>query len=67
MANRVFGGLRKFSAINEQRQIFNLVFKMNKLKTKYKNLVQSKPKSSSLSTALLVIYQPLCVMHKKPI
>ena len=36
IANREFGGLRKFSAIYKHRQIFNLAFKMNKLKTKYK-------------------------------
>jgi len=29
---------------------------MNKLKTKYKNLVQSKSESELLSTALLAIY-----------
>ena len=56
IANRAFGGLRKFSAIYKHRQIFNLAFKMNKLKTKYNNLAQSKPESLSLSTALLAIY-----------
>ena len=56
IANRAFGGLRKFSAIYQHRQIFNLAFKMNKLKTKYKNVAQCKPESLSLSTALLAIY-----------
>ena len=56
IANRAFGGLRKFSAIYQHRQIFNLAFKMNKLKTKYKNVAQSKLESLSLSTALLAIY-----------
>ena len=56
IANRAFGGLRNFSAIYKHRQIFNLAFKMNKLKTKYKNVAQSKPESLLLSTALLAIY-----------
>ena len=56
IANRAFSGLRKFSAIYKHRHIFNLAFKMNKLKTKYKNMAQSKPESLSLSTALLAIY-----------
>ena len=56
IANRAFGGLRKFSAIYQHRQIFNLAFKMNKLKTKYKNMAQCKPESSMLSIALNAIY-----------
>jgi hypothetical protein len=56
IANRAFGGLRKFSAIYKHRQIFNLAFKMNKLKAKYKNVAQCKPENSVLSTALLAIY-----------
>ena len=56
IANRAFGGLRQFSAIIQHRQIFNLAFKMNKLKTKYKNVAQSKSESLSLSIALLAIY-----------
>jgi len=56
IANRAFGGLRKFKSIYKHRQIFNLAFKMNKLKTKYKNMAQSKPESLSLSNALLAIY-----------
>jgi hypothetical protein len=56
IANRAFGGLRKFCSIYKHRQIFNLDFKMNKLKTKYKNVAQSKLESLSLSTALLAIY-----------
>ncbi len=56
IANRAFGGLRKFSAIYKHRQIFNLAFKMNKIKTKYKYLAQCKLESLSLSTALLAIY-----------
>jgi hypothetical protein len=56
IANRAFGGLRKFSAIYEHRQIVDLAFKMNKIKTKYNVLAQSKLESLSLSTALLAIY-----------
>jgi hypothetical protein len=54
--NRAFGGSRKFSAVYKHRQIFNLAFKMNKLKTKYKNVAQSKLESFSFSIALLAIY-----------
>ena len=56
ITNSAFGDLRKFSAIYQHRQIFNLAFKMNKLKPKDKNVAQSKPESLSLSTALLAIY-----------
>ena len=56
IANRAFSGLSKLSAIYKHRQIFNLAFKMNKLKTKYKNVAQSKLESLSLSTTLLAIY-----------
>lgn len=56
IANRAFVGLREFSAIYEHRQIVDLAFKMNKLKTKYNALAQCKPESLSLSTALLAIY-----------
>jgi hypothetical protein len=56
IANRAFSGLRKFRAIYKHRQIFNLAFKMNKLKTKYKNMAQSKSESLLLPTALLAIY-----------
>jgi hypothetical protein len=56
IANRPFSGLRKFSSIYKHRQIFNLAFKMNKIKTKYKNMAQCKLESLSLSTALLAIY-----------
>jgi len=56
MANRAFGGLRKFSAIYKQRQIVDLAFKMNKIKTKYNDLAQCKLERLSLSTALLAIY-----------
>ena len=56
IANRAISGLRMLSAIYKNRQIFNLAFKMNKLKTKYKNVAQCKPESSTLSTALLAIY-----------
>ena len=34
MANRAFGGLRKFTAIYQHRQIFNLAFKKEKIKNK---------------------------------
>ena len=56
IANRAFSGFRKLSTNYKHRQIFNLAFKMNKLKTKYKNVAQSKSESLSLSTALLAIY-----------
>lgn len=56
IANRAFSGLRKFSAIIEHRQIVDLAFKMNKIKTKYNVLAQCKLESLSLSTALLAIY-----------
>ena len=56
IANRAFSGSRKLNAICEHRQIFNVAFKMNKLKTKYKNVAQCKFESSVLSTALLAIY-----------
>jgi len=41
ITNRAFGGLRRFGGYLNHRQIFNLAFKMNKLKTKYKNVAQS--------------------------
>ena len=56
IANRAYGGLGKLSDIYKHRQIFNLAFKMNKLKTKYKNVAQCKLESLSHSTALLAIY-----------
>ena len=56
IANRAFGGLRKFSAIYQHRQIVDLAFKMNKIKTKYNDLAQCELASLSLSTALLTIY-----------
>ena len=56
IANRAFGGLRKFSAIYQHRQIVDLAFKMNKIKTKYNVLAQCKLESSSLYTDLLAIY-----------
>jgi len=40
----------------QHRQIVDLAFKMNKIKTKYNALAQCKLESSSLSTALLAIY-----------
>ena len=56
IANRAFGGFREFSANYQNRQIFNLAFKMNKIKTKYNVLAQCELESSLLSTALLAIY-----------
>ena len=56
IANREFSGFRKFSAIYKHRQIVDLAFKMNKIKTKYNVLAQCKLESLSLSTALLAIY-----------
>ena len=56
IANRAFRGLQKFSAIYQHRQIVDLAFKMNKIKTKYNDLAKSKLESLSLSTALLAIY-----------
>ena len=43
IANRAFGGLRKFSGYLKHRQIVDLAFKMNKVKTKYNALAQCKP------------------------
>lgn len=59
MTNRAFGGLRKFSAIYKHRQIVDLAFKMNKIKTKYNALTQCKLERLLLSTALLAIYSTL--------
>ncbi len=56
IANRTFSGLRKFVTIYKHRQIVDLAFKMNKIKTKYNDLAQCKLESFSLSTALLAIY-----------
>ena len=56
IANRAFGGLRKFSAINQHRQIVDLAFKMNKIKTKYNDLAQYKLDNLSVSCPLLAIY-----------
>ena len=56
IANRAFGGSRKFSAIYEHHQIFNLVLIMNKIRTEYKNLAQCKREGFMLSTAQLAIY-----------
>ena len=56
IANRVFGGLRKFSAIYKHRQIVDLAFKMDNIKTKHNDLAQSKLESLALSNALFAIY-----------
>lgn len=56
IANRAFSGLRKISAIYQHRQIVDLAFKMNKIKTKYNALAQCNLEDLSLSTALLAIY-----------
>ena len=56
IANRAFSGLRKSSAIYKHRQIVDLAFKINNIKTKYNVLAQCKIESLSLSTALLAIY-----------
>ena len=56
IANRAFGSSRKFSAIYKHRQIVDLAFKMNNIKTKYNVLAQCKSESLSLSAALLAIY-----------
>jgi hypothetical protein len=45
IANRAFGGLRKFGAIDRHRQIVGLAFKNEKIKTKHKAL---KPRLSEL-------------------
>lgn len=55
IANRAFGGLQRFSAIYQHRQIVDLAFKMNRIKTKYNDLAKRKLESSSLSTTLLAI------------
>jgi hypothetical protein len=41
-------------------KFLNLAFRIEKLKTKYKNLAQCKLESSVFSTALLAIYLTLC-------
>jgi hypothetical protein len=64
IANRPFGGFRRFIAIYRQRQIVDLAFNMNKIKTKYNALAQCKPESLSPSTALLAIYQTLYLILK---
>ena len=56
IANRMFSGLRKFSAIYKHRQIVDLAFKMNKIKTKYNDLAQCKLESLVLLIALNAIY-----------
>ena len=56
IANRAFGGLRKYCGYLKHRQIVDLAFKMNKIKTKYNDLAQCKLESLSLSYALLAIY-----------
>ncbi len=55
IANRALGGLGKFRAIYQPRQIVDLAFKLNKIKTKYNALAQCKIESLSLSNALLAI------------
>ena len=50
----------------QHRQIVDLAFKMNKIKTKYNALAQCTFESLSLSTALLAIYQTLAARRKKP-
>ena len=55
IANKEFGGLRKFSAIYQHRQIVDLAFKMNMIKTKYNILVQCRLESSYLSAAILAM------------
>jgi hypothetical protein len=64
IANRAFCGLRKFSAIYKHRQIVDLAFKMNKLKTKYNGLAQCKIENLSFSIALLAIYYPLAYIKR---
>lgn len=46
----------KVKSYNKPRQIVDLAFKMNKIKTKYNTLAQCKFESISLSVALLSIY-----------
>jgi len=46
----------KVSANYKHRQIVELAFKMNKLKTKYNALAQCKLESLLLSSALLAIF-----------
>jgi len=45
--NAGFSAKRKVSAFNEVRQYFNLVFKVNKLKTKYKLLATCRFENSA--------------------
>jgi hypothetical protein len=57
IANRAFGSLRKLVLFTNTAKSLIWLLRMNKLKTKYKALVQSKLESLSLSTALLAIYR----------
>ena len=61
--NAGFVVIRRFKALNKVRQIIDLAFKMNKLKTKYNVLAQCKTESSMLSTALLAIHKPLKITY----
>ena len=54
LVDRYAGG--EVRSFGHHRQIVDLAFKMNKIKTKYNALAQCKPESLSLSTALLAIY-----------
>ena len=56
IANRALDDLKKFRGYLKYCQIVDLAFIMNKIKTKYNALAQSKLESLSFSTALLAIY-----------
>ena len=56
IANRAFGGLQSSVLFTNTAKSLIWLLRMNKLKTKYNDLAQSKPESLSLSTALLAIY-----------
>jgi len=56
IANRAFGGLRKLINIYKYRQIFNLAFKMNKLKQNIKTWLRANPKDYSFLLPYLLPY-----------
>lgn len=60
IANRAFVITESSLPLTNTAKFLYLAFKMKKLKTKYKNLAQSKSESALLSTALLAIYETLC-------
>ena len=56
---------RRLGHFREVAKFLNLAFRIEKLKTKYKNTACVNPKSNGLFSALLFIYEPLCVIAEK--